>query len=130
MFCILYIKDTYIQINKILYFSSYSGKKKKKTEDIIFDDSKLLDPIDNVWIEKDHKLKIYSFEDAVESHRETHHPTIYNSPNALLNAFIELDMQVKRFMHCMSNLVKDFLIWVLVRKSAMCILSERLNYNI
>lgn len=74
------------------------AKKKKKLEitDIIPDDSKRPDPIDNVWIARFHKWKIHSFEEAVQNHRETHHPTMYNLPTAPIEAFIELDMQVKR----------------------------------
>lgn len=69
-------------------------KHKSKVEDIILDDSQRTDPIDNVWIGRFHKWKIYSFEEAVQSHRETHHPTMYNLPNAPIKAFIELDMLV------------------------------------
>lgn len=75
---------------------SEAKKKKLEIKNIILDDSKKPEPIDNVWISKFHKWKIHSFEEAVQNHRETHHPTIYNLPNALINAFIELDMQVKR----------------------------------
>ncbi|XP_011699010.1 PREDICTED: 39S ribosomal protein L1, mitochondrial isoform X2 [Wasmannia auropunctata] len=67
--------------------------KKLELKDVIQDDSKKPEPIDNVWISKFHKWKINSFEEAVQGHRETHHPTIYNLPNASINAFIELDMQ-------------------------------------
>ncbi|XP_011167787.2 39S ribosomal protein L1, mitochondrial [Solenopsis invicta] len=68
-------------------------KKKLDLKDIILDDSKKPEPADNVWIAKFHKWKINSFEEAVQNHRETHHPTIYNLPNAQINALIELDMQ-------------------------------------
>ncbi|KAL6434108.1 hypothetical protein ACFW04_005922 [Cataglyphis niger] len=68
-------------------------KNKLKEENIILNDSKKPDPIDNVWIGKFHKWKIYPFEEAIQNHRETHHPTMYNLPNAPINAFIELDMQ-------------------------------------
>lgn len=65
-------------------------------EDIIESDTNLQESVDNVWIAKNHKWKIYSFEEAVQAHRETHHPTMYNSPNAFIKAFVELDMQVER----------------------------------
>ncbi|XP_071565001.1 large ribosomal subunit protein uL1 [Temnothorax nylanderi] len=68
-------------------------KKKLDVNDIILDDSKKSEAIDNVWISKFHKWKIHSFEEAVQNHREMHHPTIYNLPNAPINALIELDMQ-------------------------------------
>lgn len=71
-------------------------KQKLEMKDIVPDDSKKSEPIDDVWISKFHKWKMFSFEEAVQNHRETHHPTIYNLPNATVKAFIELDMQVKR----------------------------------
>lgn len=72
-------------------------KKKIDLNKIILDDSKKLDPpLDNVWISKFCKWKIYSFEEAVQCHRETHHPTMYNLPNAQIKALIELDLQVKK----------------------------------
>lgn len=77
-----------------LYDTSTAKQNKIKEENIIPDDSKKSDPLDNVWIGEFHKWKIYPFEEAIQSHRETHHPTMYNLPNAYINAFIELDMQV------------------------------------
>lgn len=70
-----------------------ANKTKLKEENIILDDSKKSDPIDNVWLRRFHKWKIYQFEKAIQSHRETHHPTMLNLPTAPINAFIELDMQ-------------------------------------
>ncbi|XP_020289042.1 39S ribosomal protein L1, mitochondrial [Pseudomyrmex gracilis] len=69
-------------------------KKKIDLNKIILDDSKKPDrPKDDVLIEKLYKWKIYSFEEAVQCHRETHHPTMYNLPNAQIKALIELDLQ-------------------------------------
>ncbi|XP_076678660.1 mitochondrial ribosomal protein L1 [Andrena cerasifolii] len=48
---------------------------------------------DNVWIVKYHQQPIYGLKEALECHRETHHPTMYNKPDAHVKAFIELDMQ-------------------------------------
>ncbi|XP_011303166.1 39S ribosomal protein L1, mitochondrial [Fopius arisanus] len=56
------------------------------------DDSAKKTTTDDVWLQKYHQLKIFSFEEALQCHRETHHPTSYNLPNAFVNAFIELDM--------------------------------------
>ncbi|XP_011153153.1 39S ribosomal protein L1, mitochondrial isoform X2 [Harpegnathos saltator] len=71
------------------------AKKKKilSLEDIAENDSKKSEAVDNVWIINQHKWKVYSFEEAVQVHREMHHPTMHNSPNAFIKAFIELDMQ-------------------------------------
>lgn len=51
--------------------------------------------IDNVWIVKNHQQPIYALKEALECHRESHHPTMYNKPDAHVKAFIELDMQVR-----------------------------------
>lgn len=48
---------------------------------------------DNVWIGRYCKWPVYSVPEAIECHRETHHPTMYNQPNAALNVTIELNMQ-------------------------------------
>lgn len=61
------------------------------------DDSWKSDHLDDVWLGKYHKWKVYPFAEAIECHRETHHPTCYNLPNAFINAYIELDMHVRIF---------------------------------
>ncbi|KAK0169095.1 hypothetical protein PV327_002841 [Microctonus hyperodae] len=71
--------------------------QKKKSESLSMavlnpNDSWKVSPIDDVWLGKYHKWKVYPFAEAVECHRETHHPTCYNLPNAFINAYIELDM--------------------------------------
>jgi len=57
------------------------------------DDSVKPDPVDNVWYSRHYKWPVYSFADAVKCHRETHHPTVYNSPDADLYVNLELDMR-------------------------------------
>ncbi|XP_060526869.1 large ribosomal subunit protein uL1m [Cylas formicarius] len=56
------------------------------------DDWKRL-PIDNVYPMKYYRWIVYPFDEAVKAHRETHHPEIYNQPNAPLHVSIELNMQ-------------------------------------
>lgn len=57
------------------------------------DDSWKAVSTDNVWIGRYYKWRVYSVAEAIECHRETHHPTMYNEPNAPLNVTIELNMQ-------------------------------------
>lgn len=100
----------------ILFSCDISGAKKKKLDvkDIILDDTgKRSDPIDNVWISKFHKWKVFPFEEAVQNHRETHHPTMYNLPNAPIKALIELDMQVRR-ERCICE-IYDVYMYVFIR---------------
>ena len=49
--------------------------------------------VDDVYIVKYHQRPVYSLKEAIENHRETHHPTMFNKPNAVVNAFIELNMR-------------------------------------
>jgi hypothetical protein len=51
---------------------------------------------DNVWTSRYYRWRVYSFEEGVRCHQETHHPTIYNQPNAPLNVTIELDMKAEK----------------------------------
>lgn len=61
-----------------------------------FNDSWKQTPVDDVWSAQYNKSKVYTFEEAVSCHRETHHPTMYNVPNAPLIAKIELDMRAEK----------------------------------
>lgn len=59
----------------------------------LIDDSSRELPIDNVWILRYHRRPVYSFQELIEIHREMNHPTVYNEPNAFVNAHFDLDMQ-------------------------------------
>lgn len=48
---------------------------------------------DDVWIGKYCQFPIFTVAQAIQFHRETHHPTMYNVPNAPIFAEIELNMQ-------------------------------------
>lgn len=58
-----------------------------------FDDSWKQTPTDNVYVQRYYKWTVYPFVEAVQCHRETHHPEVYNQPNAPLQILIELNMQ-------------------------------------
>lgn len=51
---------------------------------------------DDVWVGRFYAWRLYSVKEAVECHKETHHPTIYNVSDAPVNLFIELDMTTER----------------------------------
>ncbi|XP_008559084.1 50S ribosomal protein L1 [Microplitis demolitor] len=73
----------------------------KKEEVIPFnvlfdDDTKKKEAVDDVWIERLFRRKVYSFNEAIECHRDTHQPERYDDPNAFVNAFIEINMQTER----------------------------------
>ncbi|KAI4458339.1 54s ribosomal protein l1 mitochondrial [Holotrichia oblita] len=57
-----------------------------------FDDSWKKLPTDDVYPHKYYQWKLYDFAEAVECHRETHHPEMYNQPSAPLHLIVELNM--------------------------------------
>ncbi|XP_055532299.1 50S ribosomal protein L1 [Wyeomyia smithii] len=67
------------------------------------DDSWKQVPVDNCWVGKYYKWKIYTTEEAILCHRETHHPSMYNLPNAPLYAHIELNMQAEKITRFVDN---------------------------
>lgn len=68
-----------------------------------FDDSWKRDPIDNVFPMKYYKWIVYPFVEAVNAHRETHHPEMYNKPNAELHLTVELNMQGEKKTRFLDN---------------------------
>ncbi|XP_052888555.1 39S ribosomal protein L1, mitochondrial [Anopheles moucheti] len=67
------------------------------------DDSWKQDPKDDCWVSKYYKWRVYTVEEAVQCHRETHHPTVYNLPNAPLYAHVELNMQAEKVTRFVDN---------------------------
>uniref|UniRef100_A0A1Y9HAI6 39S ribosomal protein L1, mitochondrial n=1 Tax=Anopheles farauti TaxID=69004 RepID=A0A1Y9HAI6_9DIPT len=67
------------------------------------DDSWKQDPKDDCWVSKYYKWRVYSVEEAIHCHRETHHPTVYNLPNAPLYAHVELNMQAEKTTRFVDN---------------------------
>lgn len=58
---------------------------------------------DNVWIGKYYQWRVYSVAEAIQCHRETHHPTMFGCPNAELFARIELNMQGEKKTRFVEN---------------------------
>ena len=50
-------------------------------------------PIDDVYLSSNYRWRVHTFEEAIQFHRETNHPTMCNVPNAPVVAQIELNMQ-------------------------------------
>ncbi|XP_037975532.2 50S ribosomal protein L1 [Plutella xylostella] len=48
---------------------------------------------DDVFPMRYYRWPVYSAEDAVQAHQETHHPTMFNVPDALVFARVELNME-------------------------------------
>lgn len=58
---------------------------------------------DNVWIGKYYRWRVYSVAEAIQCHRETHHPTMFGCPDAPLIARIELYMQGEKKTRFVDN---------------------------
>ncbi|XP_066142320.1 large ribosomal subunit protein uL1 [Euwallacea fornicatus] len=67
------------------------------------DDSWKQNPIDDVYPLKYYKWIVYPFAEAVKAHRETHHPEMYNKPDAELYVTIELNMQGEKKTRFVEN---------------------------
>lgn len=66
------------------------------TIDKHFDDSTNVVSCDNVYVTKYYRMKMYNFVEAIAAHRQTHHPTGYNVPDANVNVKIELNMTAEK----------------------------------
>ncbi|XP_055905393.1 39S ribosomal protein L1, mitochondrial [Eupeodes corollae] len=67
------------------------------------DDSWKAIPKDNCYVGKYYRWAEYTVAEAIQCHRETHHPSMYNVPNAPLNVEIELNMQAEKANRFVDN---------------------------
>ncbi|XP_031829380.1 mitochondrial ribosomal protein L1 [Nomia melanderi] len=82
---------------------------KKVNPYLFIDDTHRKDVVDNVWFIKYFKRPVYSFKQAIECHRETHHPSMYNIPDAYVNAVFDLNLQREkktRFLEKFTKLIE------------------------
>ncbi|KAE8750290.1 hypothetical protein FOCC_FOCC003098 [Frankliniella occidentalis] len=73
------------------------------------DDSAFGESPDNVYLRNTHKHKIYDLKSAIVNFQEVHHPTMFNNPTALINAYLELDLSTKKktqFLEDVSGVVE------------------------
>uniref|UniRef100_A0A1A9WY60 Large ribosomal subunit protein uL1m n=1 Tax=Glossina brevipalpis TaxID=37001 RepID=A0A1A9WY60_9MUSC len=67
------------------------------------DDSWKQIPTDNCYVRKYYRWVVYTVAEAIQCHRETHHPSIYNEPNAPLMVDVELNMQAEKSTKYVEN---------------------------
>lgn len=53
-------------------------------------------PVDDVYFLESFVPPVYAAVDAIEMHRESHHPTVLDDADAFLYAFVELDLSTKK----------------------------------
>lgn len=67
------------------------------------DDSWKAIPLDNVYVGKYYRWRVYSVQEAIQCHRETHHPSMFNVPDAPLVAEIEINTQAEKANRFVDN---------------------------
>lgn len=66
----------------------------------VIDETNMKVPTDDVYFIKYYKMKVYPFAEAIQCHRETHHPDMYNKPDAEVEVRVELDTQGEKKVGC------------------------------
>lgn len=61
-------------------------------------------PVDDVYVDLYYRKKLYSVCEAVQCHKETHHPDICNKPDADLHVSIELNMRAEKKTRFMDDI--------------------------
>ncbi|CAL7937467.1 unnamed protein product [Xylocopa violacea] len=91
------LKKRKVVVERVRVVSFKKSKKKNEVCPLIYiNDSNKIKAIDDVWAVRYFQRPVYSLKEAIEYHRELHHPTMLNAPNAPINAFIELNMQCEK----------------------------------
>lgn len=67
------------------------------------DDSWKRIPTDNCYVAKYYRWPVYTVAEAIECHREVHHPTMYNLPNSPIIVHIELNMKGEKATRFVDN---------------------------
>ncbi|XP_037953505.1 50S ribosomal protein L1 [Teleopsis dalmanni] len=98
-------KKVKVEVKKVGFIPHNQRSKKINIQrfDKHISDSWKQIPKDNVYVMKYYQRPIYSVAEAIQCHRETHHPTIYNVPNAPLEVNIQLNMQAEKSTRFVDN---------------------------
>lgn len=67
------------------------------------DDSWKAIPEDDAYVGKYYRWRVYTVAEAIQCHNETHHPSMYNVPNAPLVAHVELNMKGEKSTRFVDN---------------------------
>lgn len=68
-----------------------------------FDDSWKQTPVDNCYFIKYYRWPVYTIQEAIQCHRESHHPSMLNEPSAPLVVDIELNMVAEKSTKFLDN---------------------------
>ncbi|XP_064535772.1 large ribosomal subunit protein uL1 [Drosophila montana] len=98
-------KKVKVEVKKVGFIPHNQRDKKinVKRADKHVDDSWKQVPKDDVYVGRYYRWPVYTVAEAIQCHRETHHPSMYNVPNASLNVEIELNMQGEKATRFVDN---------------------------
>ncbi|KAH8316020.1 hypothetical protein KR074_007630 [Drosophila pseudoananassae] len=98
-------KKVKVEVKKVGFIPHNQRNKKinVKRADKHVDDSWKQVPKDDCYVGRYYRWPVYSVAEAIQCHRETHHPSMYNVPNAPLNVDIELNMQGEKATRFVDN---------------------------
>lgn len=83
----------YVYVIKTHYLISFIYRVAKSNISKHIDDTLKPEAKDDVYPLKYYRWVVYTAEEAVLAHRQTHDPSMYNVPDALVYAQIEFNMQ-------------------------------------
>ncbi|KAL7729255.1 hypothetical protein ACLKA6_009708 [Drosophila palustris] len=98
-------KKVKVEVKKVGFIPHNQRDKKinVKRADKHVDDSWKQVSKDDVYVGRYYRWPVYTVAEAIQCHRETHHPSMYNVPNAPLNLEIELNMQGEKANRFVDN---------------------------
>ncbi|CRK92349.1 CLUMA_CG005923, isoform A [Clunio marinus] len=96
-------KKVKVEIKKVAFVPFNRKKLKIDMTNKHIDDSWKAIPADDVYVGKYYRWRVYTAPEAIEAHKETHHPSMYNEPNAPLFAHVELNMQGEKVTRFVEN---------------------------
>ncbi|KAH8359666.1 hypothetical protein KR093_008240 [Drosophila rubida] len=98
-------KKVKVEVKKVGFIPHNQRDKKinVKRADKHVDDSWKQVSKDDVYVGRYYRWPVYTVAEAIQCHRETHHPSMYNVPNAALNVEIELNMQGEKATRFVDN---------------------------
>ncbi|XP_045496563.1 50S ribosomal protein L1 [Colias croceus] len=89
-------KKVKVEITKVGFIPHNQRGKDKVAKKLInkhLDDSFKHAAVDDVYPMRYYRWPVYTAEEAVRAHQETHHPTMYNDPEAYVYAKVEVNME-------------------------------------
>ncbi|XP_013116416.2 large ribosomal subunit protein uL1m [Stomoxys calcitrans] len=98
-------KKVKVEVKKVGFIphNERDNKLNLQRENKHVDDSWKQISTDNCYVGKYYRWPVYSVADAIQCHRETHHPSMYNEPNAPLIAHVEMNMKGEKATRFVDN---------------------------